>query len=131
MTTSPRVTITIGELTGRCTIVQPTYTTNPDTGGQVPGDPVIVAADVRALLLPAGATEGISTLGRALQQDLGIINTATHVLTIWFRADVTVGQSIDYEDARRGTIRHFEITQVVDAEPRTPWLVLGVIERVQ
>jgi head-tail adaptor len=121
---------TIGQLTERFTILQPTSTENPDTGGRVPGPPVVVA-DVRGALEPMTATEALSTLGRLTQQDLGIVNTATHVLTTWFRPDVTVGQFVEYQDAKRQQVRHFEITQVSSPEERGVFLVLGCIERVQ
>jgi head-tail adaptor len=121
---------TIGQLTERVTIWEPVFTTNPETGGQVPGDPRLIAT-VRGSLVPMSATEALSTMGRALQQDLGVINTATHVLTLWFRPDVTVGQFVEYDDPKRETVRHFEITQVASPAERGVWLVLGCVERVQ
>jgi head-tail adaptor len=119
----------IGQLTEQFTILQPTATTNPDTGGQVPGPPVEIAK-VRGALAPLTATESLATLGRVTQQDLGIVNTATHVLTTWFRPDVTVGQYIEYQDAKRQAVRHFEITQVSSPDERGVWLVVGCVERV-
>lgn len=121
---------TIGELTERVSIVQPTGTINPDTGGTIEGPPVVVAENIRALIVPRSATEALSTPQPLIGQDLGILNTATHVLTTWFRPDVTVGQYVEYQDGKRGTTRRFEITQVTSPSERGDWLVLGCVERV-
>lgn len=120
---------TVGQLTERLTILAPTFTTNPDTGGQIPGPPVVIA-DVRGSIVPATAAELLSAAGSRFSQDIGIINTATHVVTMWFRPDVTVGQYVDYLDSKRQLTRHFEITSVTSPDERGVWLVLGCIERV-
>ena len=119
----------IGDLTERVTIVAPTTTTNPDTGGQVPGTPTVIAA-AYASIVARTATELLSTQA-LISQDLGIVNTATHVVTTWFRPDVTVGQYVEYEDSKRQTTRRFEITSVTSPDERGEWLVLACIERVQ
>lgn len=119
----------IGALTERVTILQPTGTVNPDTGGTVEGVPVLVA-DLRASIVPRSATESLSSPQPLIGQDLGILNTATHVLTTWFRPDVTVGQFVEYVDSKRGTTRRFEITQVYSPAELGEWLVLGCVERV-
>jgi Bacteriophage head-tail adaptor len=121
--------MTVGELTERMRIMQPVGTTNPDTGGQVPGTPIVIA-EVRGLIVPRAGTEAFSSAQGLISQDLGIVNTATHLVTLWFRPDVSVGQFIEYDDAKRQLTRQFEITQVASPEERGRWLVLACIERV-
>lgn len=120
---------TLGQLRERFVVYQPTYTVNPDTGGQVAGPPTLVA-DVRGSVVPRSASETLSTPQPLIGQDLGILNTATHVLTTWFRPDVTVGQFVEYADSKRGQIRQFEITHVYSPDERGTWLVLLCVERV-
>jgi hypothetical protein len=119
----------IGDLTEYVTILQPTGVINPDTGGTVEGAPTVVA-DVRAAIALRSATEALSTPQPLIGQDLGIVNTATHVLTTWFRPDVTVGQFVEYVDSKSGITRRFEITQASSPNERGEWLVLGLVERV-
>ncbi len=124
------MTTALGALTERITIYAPTFTVNPDTGGQIPGTPRVVAANVRAEIVPRTATEALSTPQALIGQDLGIINTATHIVTTWFRPDVDVGHYVEYDDAKRGTTRTFEITQVYSPAEQGVWLVLACVERV-
>jgi len=121
--------MTVGQFTESVTILQPVATTNPDTGGQVPSTPAVVAT-VRAAIRGRSATEAFSTPQALIGQDLGIVNTATHLVTMWFRPDVTVGQFLEYADTKRQTTRHFEITAVSSPDERGPYLVLACIERV-
>jgi len=120
---------TIAQLTERVTLLQPTGTINPDTGGTVEGTPAVIA-DVRAAIATRSGLERLSTPQALLSNDLGIVNTATHVLTIWFRPDVTVGQYVEYLDPKRGTLRRFDIQQLASPDERGQWLLLGCVERV-
>jgi hypothetical protein len=120
----------IADLTAQITILARTGTINPDTGGTISGPSTPIAV-VRAAIAPRGGLEALSTAQPLIGADLGIVNTATHVITTWFRPDVTVGQWIEYQDPTRGGLsRSFEITQLASPAERGQWLVLGCVERV-
>ena len=120
---------TVAALTEQITILAPTGTINPDTGGTIEGTPTPIAT-VRAAIVPRTGTEAVSTPQGLVAQDLGIVNTATHLVTIWFRPDVLAGHYVEYADPKRGTTRSLEITQVASPDERGQWLVLACIERV-
>lgn len=121
---------TIAGLTERVTILARTGTINPDTGGTVEGPPMLVA-DVRAAILPRSGLEALAGPAPIGAATLGIVNTATHVITIWFRPDVEVGHYLEYADPKRGAaVRVFDITSTATPDERAQWLELGVVERV-
>jgi hypothetical protein len=121
---------TIAALREQVTIYARTGTENPDTGGTIAG-PSTPVATVRAAIVPRGGLEGASTDQPLVGADLGIVNTATHNVTLWFRPDVTVGQWLEYADPKRGGMtRKFEITKIGSPDELGQWLVLEVVERV-
>jgi len=120
----------IAELREQVTIYARTGTTNPDTGGTIAG-PSTPVATVRAAIVPRAGLEALSTQQPLIGADLGIVNTATHLVTLWYRPDVTVGQWLEYLDPKRGdALRTFEITKIGSPDERGQWLVLEVVERV-
>jgi hypothetical protein len=119
----------IAALREQITLLAPTGITNPDTGGTIPGPPAPVAT-VRAAIVPRSGLEALATPQPLLGQDLGILNTATHLVTIWFRPDVAVGQFVEYADPKRGTLRRFEITYLFSPSELGQWLVLACVERL-
>jgi len=124
---------TIAALTEQVRILERTGTINPDTGGTVEGPPTVVAGNVRAAIVPRSGAEALGvTPAGDVGLSLGIVNTATHVVTLWFRPDVLVGHFVEYADPKRPTAppRIFEITQALTPDERAQWLVLAVVERV-
>jgi head-tail adaptor len=112
----------VGSLTEMVTIVQPLYRINPDTGGQVPDGERLIG-DVWAAIEPIATAESLLQ-ARGIGRDVGVVNIATHRVTVWANPDITVGCVVHYG------ARVFEITGVEpDGDARAPFLQLACVER--
>jgi hypothetical protein len=103
-------------------VFRPAQVLDPEYAGIVPGDPVLVCQ------MFAGVEP---TIGRPLLEQLAggtLVNRIDHVVTCWFRPELTVAMWMEFEDG--GMTRRLEILDIRDRQLGHRYQELYCQERV-